>query len=132
MSGIVFDAYSLIAYLEREPDYEQVKAHLEHAAQTGRNILLCVVNWGEVYYTTMREAGQAKAEEARHIIETLPIELMPADPSLSYRAAIYKATYKMSYADCFAAALTKTHKATLVTGDKDFKQLEDDVKISWL
>jgi len=62
----------------------------------------------------------------------LPIELAPADLSLSYRAAIYKATYKMSYADCFAAALAKTKKATLVTGDKDFKQLESEIKVGWL
>jgi len=34
VSDIVFDAHSLIAYLEREPGYEQVRAHLEHAAQT--------------------------------------------------------------------------------------------------
>ena len=132
MSGIVFDAYSLIAYLEREPAYEQVKAHLEHAAQTGRNVLMCVVNWGEVYYSTMREAGQAKAEEARRVIETLPIELVPADLALSYRAATYKATYKMSYADCFAAALAKAQKATLVTGDQEFKSLEGEFKIAWL
>jgi predicted nucleic acid-binding protein len=38
----------------------------------------------------------------------------------------------MPYADCFAAALAKLRKAELVTGDKEFRQIEDEVKIQWL
>lgn len=132
MSGVVLDAYAVIAFLEREPGYEHVEKHLEHAAQTGRNLFLCTVNWGEVYYSVMRETNPAKAEEVRRFIETLPIELVSADADLARQAAIYKASRKMSYADCFAAALAKKHKAALVTGDKDFKQVEGDIKISWL
>ena len=44
----------------------------------------------------------------------------------------YKAGKKMSYADCIAAATAKLHKAELVTGDKDFKQVEDEVQILWI
>ncbi|MBI3319081.1 MAG: hypothetical protein HYZ89_00620, partial [Candidatus Omnitrophica bacterium] len=56
MSAVVFDAYSFFTYLEREPGYERVKLYLEEAAKTGHNVLLCVVNWGEVYYNFLREA----------------------------------------------------------------------------
>lgn len=132
MSSIVLDAYGVIAFLEREPGYEQVEKHFEHASQTGRNLLMCTVNWGEVYYSVLREASPAKAEEVRRFLETLPIELVPADLDLTRQAAIYKASHKMSYADCFAAALAKRHKATLVTGDKEFKALETEIKITWL
>jgi predicted nucleic acid-binding protein len=38
----------------------------------------------------------------------------------------------MSYADCFAAALAKQSKAELVTGDPDFRQVQDEIKIVWL
>jgi predicted nucleic acid-binding protein len=38
----------------------------------------------------------------------------------------------MSYADCFAAALAKERKSDLVTGDKEFKQVEGEVSIRWL
>jgi predicted nucleic acid-binding protein len=38
----------------------------------------------------------------------------------------------MSYADCFAAALAKLKKAELVTGDKEFRQVEGELKILWL
>jgi len=44
-----------------------------------------------------------------------------------------KATKKLSYADCFAAALAKIRDAELVTGDRDFKAVENDLKrIRWL
>ena len=36
------------------------------------------------------------------------------------------------YADYFAAALAKLRKAELVTGDKEFKQVEGEVKILWI
>ena len=132
MSSVVLDAYSVIAFLEREPGYEQVEKHFEHASQTGRNLLMCTVNWGEVCYSILRETSPAKAEEVRRFLETLPIELVSADMDLARQAAIYKASHKMSFADCFAAALAKIRKANLLTGDKDFKQVEGDIKVSWL
>jgi predicted nucleic acid-binding protein len=54
------------------------------------------------------------------------------DLELVRQAAAFKATWKMSYADCFAAALAKIKNAELVTGDREFKQLARDVKIHWL
>jgi predicted nucleic acid-binding protein len=65
----------------------------------------------------------------------MQIELVPVDGDdleLVRQAAAFKATRKMSYADCFAAALAKIKNAELVTGDREFKQLARDVKIHWL
>jgi len=46
------------------------------------------------------------------------------DQALTLEAAKIKASNKISYADSFAAALTKVKKAELVTGDKEFKSVE--------
>ena len=55
------------------------------------------------------------------------------DLTLARQAAIFKATKKMSYADCFAAALAKIKNAELVTGDPEFKVVESELKkIRWL
>jgi hypothetical protein len=35
----------------------------------------------------------------------------------------------MSFADCFAAALAKQKRATLLTGDLEFKQVEKEITI---
>ena len=47
-------------------------------------------------------------------------------------AADFKARFKISLADAFAAALAKEKKAELVTGDREFKALEKEIKIEWL
>jgi predicted nucleic acid-binding protein len=47
-------------------------------------------------------------------------------------AADFKARFKISLADAFAAALAKEKKAQLVTGDLEFKSLEKEIRISWL
>jgi predicted nucleic acid-binding protein len=36
-------------------------------------------------------------------------------------AARVKAKHKISYADCFAAALAKIRKGEVITGDREFK-----------
>ena len=128
----VLDSYSLLAYIEGEAGAEQMIEILSVARDSGRGLFLSVVNWGEVYYITMREAGHERADEVAHLISTLPIQIVPADLDLTRQAAELKSKHRMSYADCFAAALAKSRKAELVTGDRDFRQVEGEVKILWL
>lgn len=128
----VLDSYSIIAYLEGEAGKDTMVEVFRSARDSGKHCLLSVVNWGEVYYITLREAGQQKAEQVVHLIHTLPIHLVPADLELAKVAATFKASKKMSYADCFAAALAKHRRVELITGDKEFKQVEGEVKVLWL
>ncbi len=46
-------------------------------------------------------------------------------------AAHIKAEHQLAYADAFAAALAVSNGATLVTGDPEFKVLEDSLSIHW-
>jgi predicted nucleic acid-binding protein len=128
----VLDSYSLIAYVEGEAGKDTMIEIFRSARDSGKACLLSVVNWGEVYYITLREAGQEQADQVAHLISTLPIHIVPADLDLAQHAAIFKSSKKMSYADCFAAALAKHRRVELVTGDKEFKEVEKDVKILWL
>lgn len=128
----VLDSYSLIAYIEGEAGKDTMIEIFRSARDSGKPLYLSVVNWGEVYYITLREAGRERAEEVAHLISTLPIQIVDADLELAKQAALFKGTKKMSYADSFAAALAKERKAELVTGDKEFKQVEGEVKILWL
>ncbi len=128
----ILDSYSLIAYFEGEAGKEKMIEILRTARDSGRPLLLSVINWGEIFYITLREAGRERADQLAHLISTLPVEIIPADLELTRLAAEFKTNNKMSYADCFAAALAKLRKAELVTGDKEFKQVEGQVKIMWL
>jgi ribonuclease VapC len=128
----VLDTHGLLVFLEREPGFEKVKSLFVAALEEDNDLLMTSVNFGEVYYIILREFGEKKVNEVEKIIRTLPIEIVDVDMQLAREAARFKATKRISYADCFAAALAKLHKGEIVTGDKEFKALEDEVKISWI
>lgn len=130
--AFVLDAHALIAYLEKEPGHEKMKELLTEADLKRRPLLLSLINWGEIFYVTMKRYGGDAAEKVAKLIETFPIEVVPPDTPLVKQAAVFKASHKMSYADSFAAALAKMRKAALVTGDRDFKSVEEKIKINWL
>ena len=134
MATKVLDSWALMAFLHDEPAAAEVEKLLLKAAEEKHKLLLCVVNWGEIYYSVARAEGEAVAEQKAADLATLAIELVPVDDDLKLvrEAAKLKATKKMAYADCFAAALARTRNAELVTGDPEFKEVEGEVKIAWL
>ena len=123
-----------MALFNDEPAAEEVEKLLIKANSGGHKLLMCVINWGEIYYSIMRGVSQEAAEQKAREIAGMPIELVPIgnDLDLARQAAVFKATKKLGYADCFAAALASIRNAELVTGDKDFKSIEDKIKIGWL
>jgi predicted nucleic acid-binding protein len=128
----VLDASALLVYLWKEPGYEKIKEFFTRASESQKNLLMTTVNWGEVCSVLMRESGFEEAERILKSVETFPIEFVEADLALARQAAILKATHKLPFADCFAAALAKLRKGELVTTDKDFKAVEGEIKIVWL
>jgi predicted nucleic acid-binding protein len=128
----VLDASALIAFFEREAGYEKVKKAMLDAVEQGRDLLMSVVNWGEVYYFLIRRYGIEKADQAMMLIGTFPIDIVPADEAVTHQASLYKALQKLPYADSFAAALSKIHNAELLTGDKEFQLVEKDIRILWV
>jgi len=136
MATMVLDAHAVMVLFNDEPGAEEVEKILLKAEKGNPRLLMSVVNWGEIYYSIMRGASQEIADSKSHEIAGMPLELVPVDArdlELVREAAIFKATKKMSYADCFAAALAKARNAELVTGDREFKVVEKELKkIHWL
>jgi predicted nucleic acid-binding protein len=128
----VLDSWALLCYLEQEPGFEKMIELFEKAAESSSPLLMCVVNWGEVYYQVARRFGDIKAQEIEQLVETLPIAIIEADKHLSREAARIKARKRIAYGNCFAAALAHLKKAELYTGDPEFRALEKDIKIIWL
>ena len=128
----VLDTWAVIAYLEDEPSGEQVEDLIATAHEEQIPIYMSVVNVGEVWYTVAREVSEEEANASVKVLSDLRIQFENADWSLTQEAARFKSQNKMSYADCYAAALAKSKKANLVTGDVEFKQLEQGVNIQWV
>jgi ribonuclease VapC len=132
LRNFVLDSYALLAYLFGEEGHEKVVTLLERAADSGRNALIASPNWAEVCYQVRRKAGPARWAEIREKLLGLPIEIVPADQELAEAAGAIKAERKMSLADCFAAALALERKAEVVTGDPEFREVEDRLRVTWL
>ena len=128
----VLDAHALMVYLEREEGFEKVKSLFVRSLEDGRPLLLTSVNFGEVLYIVLRERGSAKAEEIERIIQSLPVDIVDVDVEIAREAAQFKARKKMSYADCFAAALAKIHRTELVTGDPEFQEVDGEIAVYWI
>jgi predicted nucleic acid-binding protein len=128
----VLDSWALLCYLEQEPGFEKVVELFEKAVQFSKPLLMCTINWGEVYYQVARRFGEEKAQEIERLIESFPISLVDADKKLTREAARMKATKPMAYADCFVAALARLQKAELYTRDPEFKAVEKEIKIIWV
>jgi predicted nucleic acid-binding protein len=130
--AIVLDSWAVMAYLEDESTAEKVAEIIADAHEEKIPLLMTVVNAGEVWYILAREVSVSEADASVRQLRQLGIEFINADWDLAREAGGFKAKHKMSFADCFAAALAKQRKAHLVTGDQEFKQVEADVIINWL
>ena len=128
----VLDSWAVIAYLEDEPSGEQIEDLIATAHEEQIPIYMSVINVGEVWYTFAREISEEEADASVKTLRDLRIQFQDADWELTQEAARFKSKNKMSYADAFAAALAKTKKADLITGDNEFKPLDGEIKISWV
>ena len=130
--AIVFDSWAIMAYFQDERAGEQVAHMIADAKEEGIPMLMSVINAGEIWYTVTRRRSEHDADQALRWVREIGIDLVDADIELTRAAAKFKASGGISYADCFAAALARQNKATLVTGDPEFKQLEKEIEIEWL
>jgi ribonuclease VapC len=125
------DTWAVIAYLGDGPSASQIADLSASAHEESIPILMTVVNVGEVWYIIAREVSEEEANNSIKELHDLRIQFVDVDWELTREAARFRSHHKMSYADCCAAALAKNRNAELVTGDKEFKTLQDEIKISW-
>jgi len=132
MSAKVLDSFALISYFRDEPGAEAVENLLVVAGKKDSPLHMTDVNYAEVKYSIVKKDGAKAWQEAAKVLQGLPIDFHSTTREMADTAADFKARFKMSLADAFAAALAKERKAELVTGDLEFKTLEKEIKIAWL
>lgn len=132
MATKILDSYALMAYFQDEPGADFVRGLIHKSMESDINLLISIVNLGEVWYSIARNTSPEIADQYIHEIKGMGIEIVETDWALTRQAAVFKSRGNISYADCFAAALAKLKKAELVTGDKEFKPLDGEIKILWV
>ncbi len=131
MKRVVLDASALMTFFEDRPGAAKVEELIAQATEGKCELLISVVNWGEVYYSVWRAKGPGMARKVVAEIAQLPIDLVDASYELTKLAAELHAEHKLPYADCFAAALAADRKASLATSDADFAKLDRRLNLLW-
>ncbi len=132
MKSYVLDSYAVLMYFQNEEGANQIEELLRDASQGKISMFISAVNLGEIAYITQRKAGIEGKRKAIHAIDLLPITAVDADRDLALKAAKIKAKHAISYADCFALALAQIKNGIVITGDPEYKKVENIVHIRWL
>ena len=132
MSAKILDANALMAFFLDEPGAGTVRDMLLEAQAGNGTLAMSVVNLGEIWYSIARAVSPETADQYIHRIHGMAIEIVDVDWQLTYQAAMYKRMGNIAYADCFAAAVARIRQAEVVTGDKEFKTLEAEIKFLWI
>lgn len=129
----LLDSFALLAYLNKESNFERVKQILAQAQKSGVFVLMNEINIGETYYILFRKRGPKKAESFTDtILPGLPITPVHNTFESVLEAARIKAEYPLSFSDCFAVSNARRENAIIVTGDPEFKNVKHIVEIEWL
>src|SRR4030042_2504104 len=132
MKIILFDAHAILRWTQKERGYKKVKNLLTACRDQSATGYMNQINLGEVYYKTIRAVWIDRAKEFLENFFRLPIQIILPDSELIWTASEIKASYSISYADCFAAATALRFKATILTGNPEFKKLVSILPIEWV
>lgn len=121
---VVLDSWAVLAYLDDMPGAADRIDEL-----LGRERpLMSWMNAGEVAYVLERRFGADASEDAvRDLREVVDLRL--PDEYLVLEAASIKASHAMSYADAFCAALARSVRGEVWTGDPEL--LVGNASWSW-
>ena len=128
----LLDTFAVLAWLQDEPSASAVESILQDAKRDGAELLMTLINLGELYYILRRSLSAIETRALLDMILDLPVRAIPVSEDLVWEAAEIKARNPLSYADCFPVAAARREGAALVTGDPEFKRVEGMVAIQWL
>ena len=130
--ALILDSWAVIAFFEDEPAGKKIANLIADAHENGIPVYMMVVNVGEVWYITAREISETTANNIVKELSDLRIEFVDANWEITQEAARFKSKNRMSYADCYTAALTRSKMGILVTGDSEFKTIDGQIDIQWV
>lgn len=126
----VLDTSAIVSMLRIEPGAERVR---DLILTEKRNAILPWVVLYEIYYLTMRQVGEAEAKKRYIALRELPVTIIwQEEENYLLAAARIKASYPLSVADSWIAAIAKQENAILVHKDPEMETLSDKVRMEIL
>lgn len=111
-----FDTYAIIEIIKENKSYEKYGKEI---------IMTSVLNLGELYYYLLKNFDENIADDWKIKLEH---NLLFIDADIITKAMIFKYKNKeknFSFIDCVGYTLAKENNLIFLTGDKEFKDLEN-------
>ena len=121
-AGFVLDTSALIAFLADEKEASEVLKVLP----SSRIPFICL---SELYYIVWNKKDRAEADRIYGIVKSWNLPVLYPNERVILNAGRIKAVYKLGIADSYVAALALDEGFPLVTKDKDYQILEQEIKI---
>lgn len=132
MKTRALDSWAILEWMGgRPPASEHVERLLTEAEGGQARLLISAINVGEVYYFLRKRHSGKLAESWREASRTLPVTIEVPTSDDIWSAATLKSQFPIAYADAFAAALAQKYNCPLVTGDPEFRSI-DQLEIDWI
>ncbi|GAB4500936.1 MAG: hypothetical protein Fur0035_04760 [Anaerolineales bacterium] len=126
----VLDTSAVVAMMRLEPGAERVR-DLIRAAEG--NIILPWVVLYEIYYLTLRTAGEVEAKQRYANLRQLPLQIVWQEGEETLLAAAHiKAACPLSVADSWIAAIAERESAILVHKDPEMEALTGKIDMEIL
>ena len=128
----ILDSYAVLALLGKEPGHDCVFELLNRSKKGKAWVAMTWVNVGEVAYIVQRRWDISHVHQILVNLESSKVVFVEVEQQLALKAADLKAEVPIAYADAYTAALAEMKGAGLITGDPEFKVLENKLSIEWI
>ncbi len=132
MKTRVLGSWPILEWMSgRQPATDYVVRLLSQAERGQARLLISAINLGEVYYFLQKHHSASLASAWREASLAMPASVEVPSLDDIWQAATLKVLYPISYPGAFAAALAQKHNCPLLTGDSEFRCVEN-LALDWL
>ena len=121
----ILDTSALIVYLANEKQAGEVLKILPQS----KIPFICL---SELYYLIWQKKGRAEADKIYATVKSWNLPILYPNERIILNAGRIKAVYKLGISDSYIAAFVLEEDSQLVTKDKDYKILEEEMRILFL
>jgi uncharacterized protein len=111
-----------------------VSALFNNASEQRVELLISMINAGEIFYSITKRRGTQAAEEFLTDFAAFPVTVLIPGRRQILEAARLKAQYPVSYVDAFAMQAAQEADAALITGDNEIRAVSAyaGLRLDWI
>jgi predicted nucleic acid-binding protein len=121
----LLDTSALIAYLNNENGSDGV-------AQCRTEAAIPFIALSELYYVIWTKKNRMEADFIYGVVQSWKLPILLPNERVILSAGRFKGQYHLGIADSYIAAFAFERQLLLVTKDKDFRTVENEITVHWV